>query len=77
MTCDLCGAPVTEQEVTYTAELDGKWIIIEHVPASVCSQCGAKLFSADTVDRLQKIAWAQKEPCRILETPVFDFAGNG
>ncbi len=76
MTCDLCGAPLTELEVTYTTELDGKWIIIEHVPARVCPQCGERLFSADTVDKLQRIAWAQKEPGRILETPVFDFASG-
>lgn len=77
MTCDLYAATVTEQEVTYTTELDGKLIVIEHVPVKVCGQCGQKLFSADTVDNLQSIAWAQKEPCRILETPIFDFAGNG
>jgi len=74
MTCDLCGSPLVEQEVTYAIELDGRWIIIEHVPAKVCPQCGEKLFSADTVKRLQRIAWDQKNPSKILETPVFDFA---
>jgi YgiT-type zinc finger domain-containing protein len=74
MTCDLCGAPLVEQEVTYAVELDGQWIIIEHVPARVCPQCGERLYSPDTVERLHQIAWEQKAPSRILETPVFDFA---
>lgn len=76
MTCDLCGSPLVEQEVTYSVELDGKWVIIEHVPAKVCPQCGERLFSAGTVERLQRIAWEQKAPRRTLATPVFDFASS-
>ena len=74
MTCDSCGSAMVEQGVTYTVELDGKWIIVEHVPAEVCSQCGDRLFSPETVEKLQRIAWQQHRPLRILETPVVDFA---
>jgi YgiT-type zinc finger domain-containing protein len=74
MTCDLCRSPVIEQEVTYTVEVDGKWIIIEHVPAKVCLQCGEKLYSLETVEHLQEIAWGKKKPHRVIQTPVFDFA---
>ncbi len=76
MTCDLCRSPLIEQEVTYAVELDGTWIIVEHVPSKVCPQCGERLFSPETVERLQRIAWDQQAPSRILETPVFDFAGS-
>jgi YgiT-type zinc finger domain-containing protein len=76
MTYDLCGAPLVEQEVTDAIEFDGKWIIVEHVPAKVCPQCGERLFSADTMERLQRTAWEQTSPCRVLETPVFDFASS-
>jgi hypothetical protein len=54
-------------------ELDGQWVIIEHVPSKVCPQCGEKLFTPETVERLQQIAWEGKRPVRALETPVFDF----
>ena len=67
MTCDLCGAPLVQEQVTYTIELDGKWIMIEHVPARVCTQSGEKL---------QQIARDLKGPHRILATPVFDFANT-
>lgn len=76
MTCDLCGSPVVQQEVTYTIEVDGKWVIIEHVPARVCHQCGERLFSPETVERLQQIAWQRKKPQRVVQTPVFDFAAS-
>jgi YgiT-type zinc finger domain-containing protein len=62
-----------EKQVTYSVELDGKWIIVEHVPAKVCTQCGERLFAPGMVERLQRTAWEQRKPCRVLETPVFDF----
>jgi len=76
MKCDLCGASMIKREVTYTLEMDGKFIVVEHVPAKVCPQCGEKLFSPETVERLQKTIWEQKEPVRVMQTPVFDFASG-
>jgi len=65
---------MVEQEVTYRIELDEKLIVVEHVPAKVCIQCGERLYSAETVERLQQTAWEQRAPSKILKTPVFDFS---
>ena len=74
MQCDVCGGPMSLQNVTYTIEFEGKLVIIENVPAKVCAQCGERLFSPDAVERLQTTVWEQKAPKRVLQTPVFDFA---
>ena len=74
MKCDICSGPIVEQEVTYTLETGGKFIVVERVPAKVCLQCGEKLYSAETVERLQVTVWGEKQPSRVLETPVFDFS---
>jgi YgiT-type zinc finger domain-containing protein len=63
-----------EQKVTYTIELDGKFIIVENVPARVCVETGERLFAPETVERLQQTAWERRKPRRVLETPVFEFA---
>jgi hypothetical protein len=63
-----------EQMVTYTLEVAGRFIIIEHVPARVSPRTGERFFSPETVERLQKIVWEQKLPTRVIETPVFDFS---
>ena len=65
-----------EQKVTYSIELDGKWIIIEGVPAKVCAQCGERLYAPETVERLQNIACSQEKPKRTVETPVFEFTAS-
>jgi YgiT-type zinc finger domain-containing protein len=63
-----------EQKVTYTIELDGKFIIVENVPARVCVETGERFFSPETVERLQRTVWERRKPRRVLETPVFEFA---
>jgi len=47
------------------------------VPARVCSQCGERLYSPETVERLQKTVWEKKRPSRVVETQVFDYAAQG
>jgi YgiT-type zinc finger domain-containing protein len=63
-----------EQSVTYTLEVEGKVIIIENVPARVCVETGEKLFSPETVERLQQMIWTPAKPKRIIQTPVYEFS---
>ncbi|MDA0769964.1 MAG: hypothetical protein BZY79_04455 [SAR202 cluster bacterium Casp-Chloro-G4] len=76
MKCDTCGGNLANKEVTYRIELDGRLIVVENVPARVSSQCGETYFSGPTVERIQKTAWDQQAPSRIIETAVFDFANT-
>jgi YgiT-type zinc finger domain-containing protein len=46
---------LVEQKVNYVLEMDGKFLIIENVPAQVCLETGERLFSPETVERLQQI----------------------
>lgn len=63
-----------EQKVTYTIEIDGKFVIIENVPARVSLETGERFFAPETVERLQVTAWGERKPDRVIETPVFEFA---
>jgi len=62
-----------DQHVTYTLEMDGKFYIVEHVPARVCMETGEQYFTPETVEKLQKIIWGQKKPVKMIETPVYEF----
>ncbi len=66
--------PFIEQEVTYVIVIDGKPYLIEHVPARVNVETGEKLFSPETVERLQQIIHSNPSPNRVIATPVFEFA---
>jgi len=60
--------------VTYTLEYNGKFYIIEHVPARVCLETGKQFFAPETVEKLQETIWEQRKPKKVIETPVFEFA---
>ena len=62
-----------EAKVTYTLLMDGKFFIIENVPARVCEETGEQCFSPETVERLQQTIGGSGKPKRIIETPVYEF----
>jgi YgiT-type zinc finger domain-containing protein len=62
------------KQVTYTIEVDGRIIVIEHVPARVCAETGEQFFSPETVERIHAIIRGQHRPVRTMQTPVYEFA---
>jgi hypothetical protein len=62
-----------EQKVMYTLEVDGRFVIVEKVPARVSLRTGERFFSPETVERLQQIVWGQQAPNRVVQTPVYEF----
>jgi hypothetical protein len=51
--------------------------IIEHVPAKECLQCGERLYSPETVEKIQKAIWQNQKPDRFVETQVIDYVSIG
>ena len=74
MQTEMWNETMRETRVTYTLEMDGKFYIIENVPARVCKETGEQFFSPDTVERLQETVWGQAKPKKTIETPVYEFA---
>ena len=64
----------SEQEVTYITEVDGRVIIVERVPARVALTTGERLYSPETVQRIQAIIWGQSPPVRTVLAPVYEFS---
>jgi len=64
---------MADRLVTYTVEVDGRVIVIEHVPARVCLETGERYFSPQTVERIHAIVHGGAKPSRTLTAPVYDF----
>lgn len=65
---------IKEARVSYTFEVEGRFVIIENVPARVCVETGEQFFSPETVERLQQTIWGREKPKKVVETPVYEFA---
>jgi YgiT-type zinc finger domain-containing protein len=63
-----------ETEVTYTLEHGGKFYLIEHVPARVCRETGDQYFAPETVEHIHALIKSRKEPKKVIETPVYEYA---
>jgi len=63
-----------ETKVTYTLERDGKFFLIEHVPARVCRETGEQYFAPETVEHIQAVIKTKKNPAKVIETPVYEYA---
>ena len=63
-----------ERQVTYTQELEGRFVLVEGVPARVCRETGETLFSPETVDQLQALIHGHCRPARVIATPVYQFS---
>ena len=63
-----------EKKVTYTFEKMGSIIVIENVPARVDVETGEQFFAPGTVERLQQVIWQHKQPKRMMQVPVYEFA---
>ncbi len=62
-----------ERNVSYSLEIAGRLIVVEQVPARVSLRTGERYFSPATVERLHEIVRGQREPTRVIQTPVYEF----
>ena len=64
---------MVECRVTYTLEHEGKFFIVENVPARVCRETGEQFFATETVEHIQGIVKGRRNPDRVIETPVYNY----
>ncbi|HEY7557459.1 MAG TPA: YgiT-type zinc finger protein [Candidatus Binatia bacterium] len=65
---------LVERRVTYTLEHEGKFYIVENVPARVNEETGEQFFSPATVERLQRTILEPGKPNRLIQTLVYKYA---
>ncbi|MCM1121862.1 MAG: type II toxin-antitoxin system MqsA family antitoxin [Eubacterium sp.] len=59
--CFYCKGNMVDDFNNYMADLDGRFIIVRHVPCHKCSQCGEVSYSGEVVTRLEEIVEKLKE----------------
>jgi YgiT-type zinc finger domain-containing protein len=55
MKCGICKAEMEEKAVTYTEDIDQSVIVIRHVPAQVCTECGNTWYSGVVAAEIEKL----------------------
>ena len=74
MKCSIDGCPgeYEAEKVMHTVRHRGQVIVIDHVPADVCSVCRDVLLEPDTVRRIEVLLQKRQEPASTV--PLYEFA---
>ena len=73
MRCSSNGCPgeYEMREVVHTVRRGDQILVIDHVPAEVCSFCGDVLFTPDTVRRIETLRHTMAPPAHTV--PLYNF----
>jgi YgiT-type zinc finger domain-containing protein len=71
--CSIVGCPgeYEEREIEQTVHQGERIIVVDHVPAEVCSICGDILLAPETVERLEALRQATEPPAALV--PLYHF----
>ena len=59
----VCGAIQSQQEfVAEVLMIDGKPILVEGIPATICARCGEMMFSRETTELIRRMVRAEPKP---------------
>ena len=72
--CEQCHSTDLGTEVVQEVfNIDGKLVLIEGIPATVCSRCGEEMFSRATTETVRRLVHGESEPSRSVSVDVFSY----
>jgi YgiT-type zinc finger domain-containing protein len=74
MRCSIKGCPgeYEEKKIVHTVRRHEQLIVIDQVPAEVCSVCGDVLLKPETVRRIEKLLQKEVKPKKTV--PLYDYS---
>jgi YgiT-type zinc finger domain-containing protein len=72
--CHVCHSE--ESRIEYVSEIfqiEGKFYLVENIPATVCSRCGEEIFSRETTEHIREMLQGKTEPIKSISVDVFSY----
>ena len=67
-----CPGEYEEKKIVHTVRHNGQVIVIDHVPAEVCSVCGDVLLKPETVRRMEELLRTASRPAGTV--PLYEYS---
>ena len=76
MKCTIVGCPgeYETRSIVHTVRHHERVVVIDHVPADVCSVCGDVLLGPETIRRIEELLETPSRPAATV--PLYEFAGS-
>ena len=74
MNCTIEGCPgeYEERTIVHTVRYHGQVVVIDHVPAEICSVCGDVLLKPETVRQIEELLQTATQPTSMI--PLYEFS---
>ena len=73
--CHVCGNTTAKTGfVTEIFTVDGRRVLVEHIPAHVCGRCGEPTFSRETTEKIRRLVHGTEQPVKTVPLDVFALA---
>ena len=59
--------------ITEVFMIDGKAVLVEGIPATVCAHCGEATFSRETTERIRRMLHGEAKPVRAEVLEVYTY----
>lgn len=69
--CEYCGGDIQEKKVDLHRKIKGKYVLIEHVPAGVCTGCGTRYYAANVLKTIEETIRGRQKASREVQVPVY------
>ena len=69
--CPICNGYKIDATTTFTVDLDFGVVVVRHVPATVCEQCGAEWIGDKHAEQLENIVADARQKHSMVEISEF------
>ncbi len=72
--CHVCGNTAAKSEfVSEVFTIEGRRVLVEHIPAQVCERCGEAVVSRETTEHIRRLVHGTR-PAKTIPLDVFALA---
>ena len=69
--CEYCDGRMVEKKVDLSRKVKGKYVLIQNVPAGVCTECGTRYFAANVLKTVQESIGGGRQAKREVLVSVY------
>ncbi|MBI3578911.1 MAG: YgiT-type zinc finger protein [Ignavibacteriales bacterium] len=72
--CHGCGSTESHRKlISQTFQVEGRPVLVENIPATICSRCGEAIFDVDIVERVRRMVHGEVKPVKSVSMDVFEY----
>jgi len=69
--CEYCNGLIKEKSTDMSRKVKGKYVLIENVPAGICTECGTHYYTANVLKSVEETLRGRRKAKREVRVPVY------